>query len=171
MGQAKLRKNEIAAIKAANINGRRLVGAYWGYHPLATADTTSNLTNKPGVYTDDNRGGFEFSHLVLKAYGVPDSVAEEMIQCFYTGARAQVYQFTHRDPTLLLGKTAEEFLDLEQQRLDSVVAAIDAANRKISLKTLLEYAVIACGAISTLVAGGRLKQDNFNGDQFAWMEA
>lgn len=170
MGQAKLRKNEIDAIKAADPNNRnrKLIGAYWGYHPMATAATTANITNKPGQYTDDNRGGFEFTHTLLEHMGLDNRTAEEMIRYVYMGAMAQVDQFNRRDPDLLQGMTANEFLDEEQRRLDAIVEACDAANRQVPFGTLLEYAIVACCAISTLVAGGRLKQDEFNGDKFFW---
>jgi len=70
-----------------------------------------------------------------------------------------------RNTELLQGLTIPEFLDQEQERLDYVLDKISQGG-PIVFQEMIELAIIACCAISSLVAGGRLEQDEFNGDKF-----
>jgi hypothetical protein len=66
--------------------------------------------------------------------------------------------------------TVEQFLDQEQQRLDAVVQELKDCDYRPEFLRFCVLAVIACCAISSLVLAGRLKQDEYNGDQFAYLD-
>jgi hypothetical protein len=127
-----------------------LLGFYWGYNAAVKGD------------------GFEFNNIVLVNQGVADDVVNKIGRTIYEASQAQWRGVMTKDKSLLEGRTAEEFLAEEQQRLDLVVEQMKDDNYICDLETLFHRAMVACCAISTLVAAGRLKQDNYNGDSFMW---
>lgn len=127
-----------------------LLGFYWGYNAAVKGE------------------GFEFNNVMLTNQGISADIVNKIGKAIYDASQIQVNGVMSGDKEILEGKSVEEFLDEEQERLDSIVAEMEADGYTCDLDVLFRRAMIACCAISTLVAAGRLKQDNFNGDSFAF---
>jgi hypothetical protein len=143
------------ANKQRNKTKPKLVGWYWGY--------------KAGKLGE----GFEFtnSHMELQ----PQEIQNEMGNLAVMIKQCSDFQ----NKLLLTGDvkdknghpiTVEQFLDQEQQRLDAVVQELKDCDYRPEFLRFCVLAVIACCAISSLVLAGRLKQDEYNGDQFAYLD-
>jgi hypothetical protein len=130
-----------------------LLGFYWGYNAAVKGD------------------GFEFNNMMLINQGVADDLVNKIGMAIHEASQAQWRGVMTKDKSLLEGRTAEEFIAEEQQRLDLVVEQMKDDNYICDLETLFHRAMVACCAISTLVAAGRLKQDNYNGDSFMWSKS
>jgi hypothetical protein len=129
---------------------RKLKGFYWGYK------------------ADQGEDGFEFTnkHLTDLA-GMPIEEALELGARLKKTADAGVTGVLNNDPAILEGKTQEEFIDEEYERLLWVIEVMRPAQGKtIAFPKYMEYNMIACCAISILVAAGRIPQDTWNGDSF-----
>jgi len=151
MGQAKQRQAEIAALKA-KVKSAKLAGAYWGY--------------KAGNPQD----GFEFSDYHLVRNGVSRDKALKVVSVIKESVDFQLRGLETNDPEVLEGSTVAEFVDQEQARLDGIVENFKRVGYRPEMEKYMEWAVIACCAISTLVAYGRIPQSEFSGDSFAYMD-
>jgi hypothetical protein len=150
MGQAKLRAKEITALKA-KLKSNKLAGAYWGYR------------------AGNPKDGFEFSDYHLIKNGLSRDVALKIVSNIKTAVDFQLEGLTNNDQSVLEGLTVAEFIDQEQDRLENVIAHFKSVDYRPTMEKYLEWAMIACCAISTLVAYGRIEQSEFNGDSFAYM--
>jgi hypothetical protein len=127
---------------------RKLAGFYWGYK------------------ADQGELGFEFTnHQLTKVTGMPMERALEIGAIIKKTATEQWQGVMRKDPKYLEGKTKEEFIDEEFDRLLWVIDEVRSSTQ-ISYQKYMEHAMIACCAISTLVAAGRIPQDTWNGDSF-----
>jgi hypothetical protein len=135
--------------KLVKTNTQKLAGFYWGYQ------------------ADQGQDGFEFTHQHLVAQGQPLAIALEVGAIYKKAAEDQAKGVMRGDARYLEGKTQAEFIDEEFDRLLWVIEQLRGSTGKITLEQYSEYAMIACCAITTLVAAGRIPQDTWNGDQFA----
>jgi hypothetical protein len=142
MGMAKIRKAQIQKLKAQP--NRKLLGAYWGYHPK-----------------NDNVE-FEFSNYHLFSQGVPYDKAEQIVQSVYKAVQKQLALVETLSP-----EEQVRFIDQEEQRLIQVAHDLKNAGRMV-VEEYVRGSIIGACAVSTLVAAGRLQQDNLNGDSFAF---
>jgi len=148
MGQAKQRKAEIMSLKT-QAKQPELIGAYWGYNAAKAGD------------------GFEFSEQTLiKGGGFDRKTAMTIIKVIKEAVDFQLAGLKNASQEVLEGASIEEYLDQEQDRLDTVVATFKRANYNLETRTLIEQSIIAACAISTLVKYGRMPQDEFNGDAY-----
>lgn len=129
---------------------RKLTGFYWGYK------------------ADQGEDGFEFSNMHLTSLaGMPIEEALELGACLKKTAESMVAGVCSNDPTILEGKTQEEFINEEHNRLLWVIEEMrPAPGKTIDFRKYMEYNMIACCAISILVAAGRIPQNTWNGDSF-----
>ena len=127
---------------------RKLVGFYWGYD------------------ADKGQDGFEFTHQHLVLQGQSLEVALQVGAIYKKAATEQWQGVMRGDPKYLEGATREEFIDEEFDRLLWVIEELRDADGKITLNRYSELALMACCAISTLVAAGRIPQNTWNGDSF-----
>jgi hypothetical protein len=131
---------------------RKLIGWYWGYNAKNPND------------------GFEISNAHF-ANQLDKTTVQHIGQNIFEACKIQ-------NNFLVQGKysdfdctSLEQVLDQEQERLDYVVEQMKASDYHKPLNELVELAMIACCAISTLVHFGRLQQDEFNGDSFMWEDS
>ena len=131
-------------------NQRKLTGFYWGYK------------------ADQGADGFEFSNMHLTSLaGIPNEEALELGAGLKKTAEAGVAGVRNNDPAILQGLTQEQYIDEEYQRLLWVIDEMrPAPGKTIAWPKYMEYNIIACCAISILVAAGRIPQDTWNGDSF-----
>lgn len=145
-----------------------LMSAYWGYHPKnqyrSMDDRVRWLQGQLLEPTDFDRGCFEFSSHHMRNLNIDDATKTNIIQWIFDAVKAQLKEFD-----ALTTDMKNQFLDQEQARLEAVIDDLDTNGRNRLLSDFLPLAIVACCAISTLVAGGRLQQDDLNGDSYAWM--
>jgi len=134
--------------KLVKTNTKKLAGFYWGYQ------------------ADQGQDGFEFTNLHLEKQGLPKAEALEIGAIYRRAAENQARGVMRNDAEYLQGQTQAEFVDLEFDRLLWVIEQLRDADGRIRLEQYIEYAMVACCAISTLVAAGRIPQNTWNGDQF-----
>ena len=128
---------------------RKLIGWYWGYNAKNPGD------------------GFEFSSAHL-ANQVDALIIQKIGQNIFEACKVQNNFLVQGKYSEFDCTSLEQVLDQEQDRLDYVVEQMKATNYGKPFNELIELAMIACCAISTLVHFGRLEQDEFNGDSFMW---
>ena len=129
---------------------RKLNGFYWGYK------------------ADQGEDGFEFTnkHLTDLA-GMSIEEALELGAILKKTAEEMVAGVCSNDSTILDGKTKQEFIDEEYDRLLWVIEEMrPSPGKTIDFRKYMEYNMIACCAISILVAAGRIPQNTWNGDSF-----
>lgn len=125
-----------------------LIGWYWGYNAKHEGD------------------GFEFTNVHLVDAGLDEETVVKI--------GTVIKDLCDQQNEMLVNGQFEgcesllEFLDEEQSRLDWVVEQMKACDYRPQYNDLLQWAMIACCAISSLVRFGRLEQDNFNGDRFMY---
>jgi len=147
----------------------RLLNAYWGYHPRGTkrrspSEIVDFLAGR-SQHSDDDHGCFEFSTMHLSAM-VSKEVALEVTQYFYQAVRDQLQHYHQMTPL-----EQQDFLDEEEDRLRAVITDLDINGRSHRpMEHMMHLNIVACCAISTMVAGGRLQQDDLNGDAFMWQQ-
>ena len=145
-----------------------LMSAYWGYHPnnqpRSAHDRVRWLQGEALEPTDGDRGCFEFSTHHMRNLNIDDATKTNIIQWIFDAVKVQLKEFN-----ALSAADQQAFLDQEQARLEAVIDDLDTNGRNRLLSEFVPLAIVACCAISTLVAGGRLQQDDLNGDSYAWM--
>ena len=129
---------------------RKLNSFYWGYK------------------ADQGEDGFEFSNMHLTSLaGMSIEEALELGAILKKTAEAMVAGVFSNDSNILDGKTKQEFIDEEYDRLLWVIEEMrPAPGKTIAFPKYMEYNMIACCAISILVAAGRIPQNTWNGDSF-----
>ena len=131
-----------------NKSEKTLKGFYWGYN----ADK-------------DWQNGYEFTsaHLIKQGISYEDTVKIGTV--IKEASTMQWQGVMRKDPKFLEGKTKEQFIDEEWDRLNWVIKQ-QSITTPITVATYIEHAMIACCAISTLVAAGKIPQNKWNGDAF-----
>jgi hypothetical protein len=148
MAYATLNGKLVKKNKANANKKRRLIGYYWGYNA-------------------EHKGeGFEFSNLHARGLGLPMDAALEMGQTIKDACEAQIKLLEKGEYGEV--DTLEEYLDEEQKSLDEVINALKARNYKADGEKMVQYIVVACSAISSLVHYGRIQQNNWNGVTFMY---
>jgi hypothetical protein len=143
--------------------------AYWGYHPRPVQPRTVSeihdfMSGRRIKEAREDQGCFEFSTAHMRHAGWPKKVVQEITQEFVRVVQTQLQEYYQITP-----KEKQDFLDQEQDRLQAVIQDFDTNGRYgRNVEDMLRLNIIACCAISTLVAGGRITQDQYNGDQFMW---
>lgn len=156
MGQAKQRKAEIEQLKATaphirhKKNGGKLVGFYWGYK------------------ADQGLKGFEFSTQTCIHMGLDFETANKIGECIKEASDAQLQWVISNTTEQHTGLSREAFILSEKERLAAAVSNLALAKSTNSFEEVLSNIVVACCAVSTLVASGDIQQDNWNGDKFSY---
>jgi len=167
MGQAKQRGTYEERVKQAQkknqhlpyhiqrkLNGEKLASWYWGYKANQGVD------------------GFEFSIMTLtEGFGVPYKVAMNIGKEFKEASDHQLQVFLEDRTQEEYGLTSDEFIQEEWDRLQEVLDYFkkEVYPKKIPVVDILRPIMVACCAISTLVAAGKIEQDEWNGDKFIYM--
>ena len=154
MGQARRRKAEIEHLKATaphirhKKNGGKLIGFYWGYK------------------ADQGPQGFEFSTQTCVHMGFDFETANRIGECIKEVSDAQLQWVMSNTTEKHTGLSKEAFILEEKERLAKAVSNLALVKSGMTFEEVLPNIMVACCAVSILVASGDIKQDNWNGDKF-----
>lgn len=118
------------------------------------------------AYKADVAAGIEITPMLFAAADLPYEQAMEIGGILYEARQEAVRRFESGES--LEGMTQDEYLDNEQKRLDAIAVEYNAHiyGGTSTVDMMTPIMVKAVCAISVLVAGGRLEQDEWNGDRF-----
>ncbi len=133
-----------------NKSERTLKSFYWGYNADKGAD------------------GYEFTNLhAVNQLGLSEKDAQSLGDMLKKASTDQWQGVMREDPTYLEGLTKEQFINEEWDRLHLVIEELrPMPGKQILMEQVIKLTMIACCAISTLVAAGRIPQNKWNGDAF-----
>jgi len=167
MGQAKRRQAEIEQLKARG--------------PKPKAQTPHSTDKKSGIISyywgyraDEGDQGFEFSTMTLTGMGMDYATATNICALVKKSSDYQLRILESGETQQRFNLSREEFIEEEHHRMLGTVAWLNQFVRqhqgKINLKdrTVMSQIMIFCCAVSTMVAVGRLQQDEWNGDNFGY---
>ena len=122
----------------------KLVSYYWGYKA-------------------NEQVGIEIApHLSTPSFPI------EVIESIKKGADAQLKMVREDKIPKEYAPNRDAFIAQEQERLDAVALEWESVCGSNDTNKVVELMVIAACAITTLVAYGRIPQDEFNGDKFGY---
>ena len=152
--QAKLKNKHLPPHIQSKLNGEKLASWYWGYK------------------ADQGVDGFEFSIMTLtEGFGMPYKVAMKIGEEFKEASDHQLQVFLEDRTQEEYGLSRDEFIQEEWERLQEVLDYFknEVYPNKIAVADTLRPVMVACCAISTLVAAGKIEQNEWNGDKFGYV--
>lgn len=132
--------------------GGKLTTFYWGYKA--------------------NKGdqGFEFSTMTAKWIGLDNKQTLEIGRLIKEASDHQLMHYINNTTMQEYGLTREQFVAEEKDRLLDTTHNLNQLTKGFwSLQDIMADLMIWCCAVSTLVAAGEIKQDEWNGDKFGYM--
>ena len=126
-----------------------LMNYYWGYK------------------ANDPINGFEFQHRTATTLGLSPADSLAFGRHIKSCADKQVKVFKENRTMEVYNQTREEFLEEEYQKMIGVSKLlVEQTKGPFKLTDIIQNLIIWTCAISTCVAAGLLKQDEWNGDSF-----
>ena len=156
VSMAEAKQHFINEAKQNNPKQGKLVGFYWGYR----ANNGSN--------------GFEFSSFGIQQLGMSHKQALTIGQIVKESVDYQVNMFRNKRTQEELGMSEQEFLDEEWDRLigttENLNILVKTPGMTLGNSDFTSNLIIWACAVSTMVAAGKIEQDEWNGDKFFYAD-
>ena len=175
MGQAKQRGTYQERLKMAKAkqeffkekfsNKSNLISYYWGYK---ADELTQEIADDPVRLRKCE--GFEFTARHLELNGIDNKTAMDLGKGLKDACDYNIAVYTEGRTQQEYGLTEDQFLQQEEMRMhDGIRSFHDKVASKCKVSDTIRDLFNVCVAISTLVAAGKIEQDEYNGDKFGYM--